>query len=88
MPPFWAIILGLGLLALFIFGGSVAGQGRRDHMASAARAFVLPWIGIALVNLWIRWWDKQPLSGEIVWLLPVIGVPVAVAFIFWKRFRA
>lgn len=87
MSPLLMIVLGFALLALFCFGGHVAGSGKREHIASAARAFILPWVMVALGNLWIRWWDRQPLMAELLWLVPVVVVPIIGAFAVWRHYR-
>ena len=92
MSPLLMIGLGLALLALFGFGGFVLAQGldeksRRDHIASAMRVFATAWLVFPLGNVWVRWWDGQPLWLEILWLAPVIVIPIAAAFVVWQRLR-
>ena len=77
---------GLSLLALFLFGGKVAGAGKPDHIASAARAFLGPWLLIVLGNVWVRWWSGYALLSEALWLVPVALVPMAAAFLAWRKF--
>lgn len=86
MPPVVLILAGFVLLALFAYGGKVQGRGEPAYIASAARAFVGPWLLITLGNLWVRWWAGNPLLGEALWLLPAALLPVAAAFLIWRCF--
>lgn len=92
MSPLVMILLGFALLGVFGFGGLVLAQGRddrsrRDHVASAMRVFATAWLVFPLGNVWVRWWDGQPLWLEILYLVPVIVVPIAAAFWVWQRLR-
>jgi hypothetical protein len=81
------LLLGFALLGLFVFGGKVQGGGERLYMASAARAFVLPWLGVLALTLWIRWWGGTPLAEAGLTLVPAAILPVLAAFFVWRRLR-
>lgn len=86
MPPVALIIAGFVLLAVFAFGGKVQGRGEPAYIASAARAFVGPWLLLTLLNLWVRWWGGQPLGTESLWHLFGALLPVVAAFAVWRKF--
>ena len=92
MAPWVMLLAGFVLLGFFAFGGYVLAQGRdavsrRAHMASAVRVFATFWLVFPLGNVWVRWWDGQPLWAELLWLVPVIVIPIAAAFVVWQRLR-
>ena len=88
MTPWIMMVAGLALLGFFCFGGRVIGNGARDYVASAARAFVVPWCVLSLGNVWVRWWSGSSLGGEMVWLMPVVAIPVLASFAVWSRWRS
>ena len=88
MHPLWLIPCGFVVLALFCFGGSVAGGGDRAHVASAARAFAGRWMLMCLGNLWVRWWDGVRGVAEYALYLPAMLIPILGAFLVWRWLRA
>ena len=67
---------GLAALALFALGASVLGK----SVAIGARWFVLPWLAVALVNLYIGTTHGYSVVGELPFLAIVFGVPALAAF--------
>jgi len=87
MPPLPLAACGFLLLCLFLFGGKVQGRGSPAYVASAARAFVTAWFVVVLLNLWVRWWSGHAFAGELPPSLVAFGLPVAAAFMVWRRNR-
>lgn len=87
MQPLLLIPLGLALLPLFCFGGRVQGGGERIYVASAARAFLLPWLLICAANLWVRWGQGHAMATDALWSVPGAVIPIIAAFLTWRHFR-
>jgi hypothetical protein len=67
---------GLAALALFAVGASALGK----PAAAGARWFLLPWLVVALVNLYIGTTHGHSVVGELPFLAVVFGIPALAAW--------
>jgi hypothetical protein len=77
------IMVGAGLLALGLFALAASALGQ--SAAAGARWFVLPWLGVSLVNLYIGTTHGHSVVGELPFLAIVFGVPAVAAFAIMRR---
>jgi hypothetical protein len=77
------IMVGAGLIALAIFalGASLLGR----TAAAGARWFILPWLVVALINLYVGTTHGHSVVGELPFLAVVFGVPALAAFAIMRR---
>jgi hypothetical protein len=72
------MVVGGGLAALLVFVVVSAIMGK--SVRAGARAFVLPWLVAALVNLYLGTTHGYSVVQELPFFLVVFGVPALVAF--------
>jgi hypothetical protein len=79
------IVAGLVLLGLFALVASRF-MGGASSVISAAKAFIVVWLLIALGNMWIGVSRAgYPLADELPIFLVIFAIPAAVAaFVWWK----
>lgn len=77
------IMVGAGLIALAVFalGASLLGR----TAAAGARWFILPWLVVALINLYVGTTHGHSVVGELPFLAAVFGVPALAAFAIMRR---
>jgi hypothetical protein len=77
------VAAGLVALVLFALGASVFGR----TAAAGARWFILPWLVVALINLYVGTTHGHSVVGELPFLAIVFGVPAltAVALVRWWK---
>jgi hypothetical protein len=81
------VVIGLIVLALFVFVGRFAGG--RGHGADGARAFIWIWLLTAIANGAVGVVQAGiPLLNEIGAFIPIFGVPAAAAWYLSRRSEA
>lgn len=78
------IMVAAGLVALALSAWAASGLGRTA--AAGARWFILPWLAVALINLYVGTTHGHSVVGELPFLAIVFGVPALAAFAVmrWK----
>jgi hypothetical protein len=78
------VAAGLAALALFAVAASVLGS----TAAAGARWFILPWLVVALVNLYVGTTHGHSVVGEVPFLAIVFGVPALAAVAIMRRWKS
>ena len=78
------VVIGLIVLAVFVFVGRFAGG--RGHGADGARAFTWVWLLTAIANGAVGVLQAGiPLLNEVGAFIPIFGVPALVAWYLSRR---
>jgi hypothetical protein len=79
-----AIMVGAGLVTLAVFAAGAFALGK--PAVAGARWFLLPWLLVALVNLYIGTMRGHTLMQELPFLAIVFGIPGVAAWIFVRLY--
>lgn len=71
-------MVGAGIVALAVFAIGAAVSGRAA--ATGARWFLLPWLGISLINLYVGTMRGYALATELGFFVIVFGLPALAAW--------
>lgn len=80
------VMVGAGLVALAVFAIAASVVSGKSA-AAGARWFLLPWLVVALVNLYVGTTHGHTVVGELPFLAIVFGAPAlaAVAVMRWAK---
>jgi len=72
------MVVAAGLVALALLVGVTALMGK--SAGAGARLFILPWLAVALVNLYVGTTHGYSVAGELPFFAIVFGVPALAAW--------
>jgi hypothetical protein len=78
------MMVGVGIVALaaFALGGFVI----RRSVTTGAKWFLLPWLAVALVNLYVGTTHGYSVAGELPFFALVFGLPAIAAWLLIRLY--
>jgi hypothetical protein len=78
------MMVGVGIVALagFALGGFVI----RRSVATGAKWFLLPWLAVALINLYVGTTHGYSVAGELPFFTLVFGLPAIAAWLLIRLY--
>ncbi len=78
-------MVGAGIVALAVFAIGAAVSGRT--VPTGARWFLLPWLGISLINLYVGTMRGYSFTTEFGFFVIVFGLPALAAWAVIRLYR-